>query len=66
MPRPSFKSSGKSKNYSAPIGFVAGGIQQSGSKPEEVKKKGDEDEDEEDEGSMRRGRPGSSSRYLIY
>lgn len=32
----------KSKNYTAPIGFVAGGIQQSGKKKEEEKAKSDD------------------------
>lgn len=32
----------KSKDYSAPIGFVAGGIQQSGKKKEDEPKKSDE------------------------
>lgn len=39
--RPSFKS--HRKNYSAPIGFVAGGVQQAGKKEE---KKEEEDDDE--------------------
>lgn len=32
----------KSKDYTAPIGFVAGGVQQSGKKKEEESKKSDE------------------------
>ncbi|XP_008192741.2 sip1/TFIP11 interacting protein isoform X1 [Tribolium castaneum] len=42
--RPSFKSR-KPKNYSAPIGFVAGGVQQAGKKPENVKKEDESDEE---------------------
>ncbi|XP_001842208.2 septin-interacting protein 1 [Culex quinquefasciatus] len=38
----------KTKDYSAPIGFVAGGIQQAGKKKEEKKEKS-EDEEEDDE-----------------
>lgn len=44
--RPSFKGSKKPKNYSAPIGFVAGGVQQAGKKKEEEKEE-DDDNDEE-------------------
>ncbi|XP_052894039.1 septin-interacting protein 1 isoform X2 [Anopheles moucheti] len=45
----------KPKDYSAPIGFIAGGIQQSGKRPDPAKerKASDEDEDEEDEGDSR-------------
>ncbi|XP_053673188.1 septin-interacting protein 1 [Anopheles nili] len=41
----------KPKDYTAPIGFVAGGIQQSGKKPDPLKerKKTDDDDDEDDE-----------------
>ncbi|XP_058447585.1 septin-interacting protein 1 [Malaya genurostris] len=42
----------KSKDYSAPIGFVAGGIQQAGKKKEEKK---DDDAEEEDEKRPRFG-----------
>lgn len=65
--RPSFKTS-KPKNYSAPIGFVAGGIQQAGKKKEKVKEENGSDEEgpttsfktrnsssDEDEGRGRRG-----------
>ncbi|BES97401.1 Septin-interacting protein 1 [Nesidiocoris tenuis] len=45
--RPSFGAVGrKSKNYSAPIGFVSGGVQQAG-KDKETKQKSDEGENEE-------------------
>ncbi|CAH1395223.1 unnamed protein product [Nezara viridula] len=43
--RPSFKGSRKPKNYTAPIGFVAGGVQQAGKKEE---KKEDDDDDDND------------------
>lgn len=52
--RPSFRGSKKPKNYTAPIGFVAGGIQQSGKKPENEKKDesddSNNDEDRDDSG----------------
>ncbi|XP_039305230.1 tuftelin-interacting protein 11 [Solenopsis invicta] len=45
--RPSFKTYNKGpKNYTAPINFVAGGIQQAG-KPKEKEEKEDEDDEEE-------------------
>ncbi|XP_071056718.1 septin-interacting protein 1 [Onthophagus taurus] len=45
--RPSFKSKAQ-KSYSAPIGFVAGGVQQSGKKKDEmIKKEGDGSDDDE-------------------
>ncbi|XP_036146927.1 tuftelin-interacting protein 11 [Monomorium pharaonis] len=45
--RPSFKTYNKgSKNYSAPVNFVAGGIQQAG-KSKEKEEKDDEDDEEE-------------------
>ena len=44
--RPSKKSfSKKPKNFSAPIGFVAGGVQQAGQPKEEKKEEEDEDDD---------------------
>lgn len=46
--RPSFKSEKAPKGYTAPIGFVAGGVQQAGDKKKaEVKKKGSDDDDGE-------------------
>lgn len=47
----------KPKNYSAPIGFVAGGVQQAGKKKdkEEIK-----DEEEDDDDNVRRRRQDSS------
>uniref|UniRef100_A0A182NAK3 G-patch domain-containing protein n=1 Tax=Anopheles dirus TaxID=7168 RepID=A0A182NAK3_9DIPT len=47
----------KPKDYSAPIGFIAGGIQQSGKKPDATKerKASDGDDDEEDEAHPRFG-----------
>ena len=52
--RPSFKSFNRGpKNYTAPVNFVAGGIQQAG-KPKEEKKK-DEEEEEEESVRPRRG-----------
>ncbi|XP_046748597.1 septin-interacting protein 1 [Diprion similis] len=51
--RPSFKSSNRGpKNYTAPVSFVAGGIQQAG-QPKDDKKESDGDKDDDDEG----GRP---------
>lgn len=45
--RPSFKTYNKSpKNYTAPVNFVAGGIQQAG-KPKEKKEEDEENEEEE-------------------
>ena len=55
--RPSFKGSRKPKNYSAPIGFVAGGVQQAGKKTEENEK---EDDDSDQDGKV--NLHGSSSR----
>lgn len=60
--RPSFRGSKKPKNYTAPIGFVAGGIQQSG-KNNEKEKKGESDESN-DEGKMD-GLGSTSSRMRI-
>ncbi|XP_058804469.1 tuftelin-interacting protein 11 [Phymastichus coffea] len=50
--KPSFSRTKTRKDYSAPIGFVAGGIQQAG-KPKE--KKEEEEEDEEDDNSRHKG-----------
>lgn len=44
--RASFKGSKRVKNYTAAIGFIAGGIQQAGKNEEETKKESDEEEDE--------------------
>lgn len=56
--RPSFKTYDKGpKNYTAPVSFVAGGIQQSG-KP---KKEKEENEEENDEDASRSQFPNSSS-----
>ncbi|KAF6204403.1 hypothetical protein GE061_002744 [Apolygus lucorum] len=45
LSRPSFSSGGKKpKNYSAPIGFVAGGVQQAGKKKEQEQKESDDDQ----------------------
>ena len=45
--RPSFKTFNKGpKNYTAPVNFVAGGIQQAG-QPKEKEAKDDEEDDEE-------------------
>lgn len=48
--RPSFKSDKTPKSYTAPIGFVAGGVQQAGDKKKniEVTKKGSDDDDGDD------------------
>lgn len=46
--RPSFKTFNKGpKNYTAPVNFVAGGIQQAG-KPKDKKEDNDEEDDEEE------------------
>lgn len=51
--RPSFKTFSRGpKNYTAPVNFVAGGIQQAG-KPKEDKKESDDEKEDDDEG----GRP---------
>lgn len=57
------------KNYTAPVNFVAGGIQQSGKPKEEKKNAVDEEEQEEDDesGRPRRGDDDyvpNSSRYF--
>jgi tuftelin-interacting protein 11 len=44
--RPAFKSR-KPKNYTAPIGFVAGGVQQAGKNNEKNVKKEDESDDDQ-------------------
>uniref|UniRef100_A0A182PIZ5 G-patch domain-containing protein n=1 Tax=Anopheles epiroticus TaxID=199890 RepID=A0A182PIZ5_9DIPT len=49
----------KPKDYSAPIGFIAGGIQQSGKKPEKERKASDDEEDCEDDDDQARPRFGS-------
>ncbi|XP_041779009.1 septin-interacting protein 1 [Anopheles merus] len=50
------------KDYSAPIGFIAGGIQQSGKKPEKDRNPSDEDDDDEgDEANDARPRFGSKA-----
>lgn len=50
-----FKATKKPKNYTAPIGFVAGGVQQAGKK-DDKKKKAEDDEEEEDEDEDKTGR----------
>jgi Tuftelin interacting protein N terminal. len=71
--RPSFRgaSIGSGKhNYSAPVSFVSGGVQQSGkktSKSTEKEEKSDEDEEDDDDktgGRGEKGRPVNSSRYI--
>jgi len=58
--RPAFKSGGKKpKNYTAPIGFVAGGVQQAGKKKEE--EENEKDEDDEDSQFREQFNRGSSS-----
>lgn len=47
----------RSKNYSAPIGFVAGGVEEAGKKKEEP----DNEDEEEEEGFFERRAPASSS-----
>ncbi|XP_049279583.1 septin-interacting protein 1 [Anopheles funestus] len=49
----------KPKDYSAPIGFIAGGIQQSGKKPDPAKERKASDEDDEGEEDDDRPRFGS-------
>lgn len=60
--RPAFRGGKKVKNYTAPIGFVAGGIQQSGKKTEAEKKKGESDESDDDD--AKDGLRGKSSRHI--
>ncbi|KAK6619473.1 hypothetical protein RUM43_012230 [Polyplax serrata] len=60
--RPAFRGGKKVKNYTAPIGFVAGGIQQSGKKTEAEKKKGESDESDDDD--AKDGLRGKSSRRI--
>lgn len=51
--RPSFKTFDKvPKNYTAPVSFVAGGVQQAG-KPKEEEKKDDDDSDDENASKSR-------------
>ncbi|XP_065075830.1 septin-interacting protein 1 [Ochlerotatus camptorhynchus] len=45
----------KPKDYTAPIGFVAGGIQQAGKKKEEKRESDEEEDDEDDENRARLG-----------
>lgn len=53
--RPSFKmTTKKPKNYSAPVSFVAGGIQQAG-QPKEEKKDEEDEENDDDESKFIRG-----------
>lgn len=62
--RPSFSSGRKVKNYSAPIGFIAGGVQQAGKPPtdkKELKEKDDSDDDSQGF-NMQAYKAGSSSR----
>ncbi|KAK2579187.1 hypothetical protein KPH14_002709 [Odynerus spinipes] len=59
--RPSFKTYNKGpKNYTAPVNFVAGGIQQAG-KPVEEKENKDKDDDDDDDVKNEEGYPNSSS-----
>uniref|UniRef100_A0A1B0D5Y9 Uncharacterized protein n=1 Tax=Phlebotomus papatasi TaxID=29031 RepID=A0A1B0D5Y9_PHLPP len=51
-----FPRKGRAKDYSAPVSFVAGGVQQAGKKKEKGEEKSDEEDDEED------ARPSFSSR----
>jgi Tuftelin interacting protein N terminal. len=44
--RPSF-SKNKPKNYTAPVNFISGGVQQAGKKKENEEKEDDDSEDEE-------------------
>lgn len=58
--RPSFRVTKKvPKNYTAPVSFVSGGIQQAG-KPKEEKKAKDDDEDEDDDDETGRPRRGDA------
>lgn len=67
--RPSFGSKkslgGHKKSYSAPVSFVAGGVQQAGKPKEECKQndKGDEEDEKEDVERAAFGRGSSSSRF---
>ncbi|XP_014476265.1 PREDICTED: tuftelin-interacting protein 11 [Dinoponera quadriceps] len=59
--RPSFKTFNKGpKNYTTPVNFVAGGIQQAG-KPKDKKENNDEEEDEETQESQSKYQDDSSS-----
>lgn len=52
--RPSFKTFDKGpKNYTAPVNFVAGGIQQAGKPKDEAEDKDDDDSDENASKSQR-------------
>uniref|UniRef100_A0AAG5DHQ3 G-patch domain-containing protein n=1 Tax=Anopheles atroparvus TaxID=41427 RepID=A0AAG5DHQ3_ANOAO len=59
----------KPKDYTAPIGFIAGGIQQSGKKPEAAKEKRDpadddtDDDEEEEEATDQRARFGGKASH---
>lgn len=56
-----FKSSSKGpKNYTAPVNFVAGGIQQSGKPKEETEEKDENESDNESEGKSQKEFPNSS------
>ncbi|RZF44102.1 hypothetical protein LSTR_LSTR004474 [Laodelphax striatellus] len=52
--RPSFKKGGSKKSYTAPVSFVAGGIQQAGKPKKEAAKNEEEDEEDEEEEDERR------------
>lgn len=63
--RPSFKGSKKSKNYTAPIGFIAGGVQQAGKNKEKEPNKNKEESDNEAEDENKDGLGMKSSRGRI-
>lgn len=64
--RPSFKTFDKGpKNYTTPVNFVAGGIQQAGKPKEETQDKDDDDSDNDNVNKSQR-EFGNSSRYISY